>query len=74
MKKEEKTMARHVDPICGMPVEEGRAAAASEYEGRAYYFCSHECREKFSEDPGRYARREAQGHASGGQHLRNSQR
>ena len=53
-------MAKHKDPICGMPVDEERAAGTTEYEGRVYYFCSHGCREKFSEDPGRYARREAQ--------------
>lgn len=55
MKKEEKTMAKQVDPICGMPVEEEKAAGRSEYRGRNYYFCSAGCREKFNEDPGRYA-------------------
>ena len=53
-------MAKQVDPICGMPVAEGRAAGTCEYEGRTYYFCSHGCLEKFSENPCRYARREAQ--------------
>ncbi|MDQ3802935.1 MAG: YHS domain-containing protein [Acidobacteriota bacterium] len=48
-------MARHEDPICGMPVEEERAAGQAEYGGRVYYFCSAGCREKFNEDPGRYA-------------------
>ncbi|HEX8148263.1 MAG TPA: YHS domain-containing protein [Pyrinomonadaceae bacterium] len=48
-------MAKHVDPICGMPVEEERAAGRSEYRGRDYYFCSAGCRERFNEDPGRYA-------------------
>ena len=48
-------MARHEDPICGMQVEESRAAGEAEYEGRRYYFCSGGCREKFVEDPGRYA-------------------
>lgn len=56
-------MARHEDPICGMPVEEERAAGSSEYGGRVYYFCSAGCREKFSEDPGRYAVRDEQGGA-----------
>jgi len=58
--------AKQTDPICGMPVDEGRAAATSEYEGRAYYFCSHGCLEKFREDPGRYARRVAREQDSGG--------
>ncbi len=56
-------MAKQLDPICGMPVEEERAAGRAEYEGRAYYFCSHGCREKFNEDPWRYAGHEAQKHA-----------
>jgi Cu+-exporting ATPase len=51
-------MAKPIDPICGMPVEEERAAGRSEHEGRAYYFCSFGCREKFEENPGRYAKRE----------------
>jgi Cu+-exporting ATPase len=50
-------MARHVDPICGMPGEESRAAGEAEFEGEYYYFCSGGCREKFIEDPGRYATR-----------------
>ena len=48
-------MARHEDPICGMPVEEEWAAGLSEYRGHEYYFCSAGCRERFDEDPGRYA-------------------
>ena len=51
-------MGRQVDPICGMPVEEERAAGVAEYGGRSYYFCSGGCKEKFSEDPGRYASRQ----------------
>ena len=47
-------MARHEDPVCGMPVEEEKAAGRSEYRGSAYYFCSAGCRERFNEDPGRY--------------------
>jgi YHS domain-containing protein len=48
-------MATQVDPICGMTVDEERAAARSEYEGRTYYFCGAGCRERFTEDPWRYA-------------------
>jgi Cu+-exporting ATPase len=51
-------MAKHEDPICRMQVEESRAAGEAEYEGRRYYFCSGGCREKFVEDPGRYAARD----------------
>ena len=27
----------------------------AEYEGRRYYFCSDECRERFLKEPGKYA-------------------
>lgn len=47
-------MAKHVDLICGMPVEEGSEAGEAEYQGKRYYFCSGGCRERFNEDPGRY--------------------
>ena len=61
-------MARHVDPICGMQVGEASAAGEAEYEGQRYYFCSGGCREKFIEDPGRYAsRRDREGGQSDAQ-------
>jgi YHS domain-containing protein len=43
------------DIVCGMEVNEQRAAGKSEYQGRAYYFCSPGCQQRFDEDPGRYA-------------------
>jgi Cu+-exporting ATPase len=48
-------MATHVDPVCGMQVDERTAAGRSEHEGRAYYFCSAGCKQKFDEEPERYA-------------------
>ena len=48
-------MATHRDPVCGMQVEEGSAAGRSEHQGQTYYFCSAGCKEKFDEDPQRYA-------------------
>jgi membrane fusion protein, copper/silver efflux system len=48
------------DPICGMDVDQKRAAAAgrtSEYEGTTYYFCSDGCKKDFDKDPARYARK-----------------
>ena len=50
--KEVKTMAK--DPICGMDVKEGEAAATYEYKGKTYYFCAVGCKEKFAQDPERY--------------------
>jgi len=51
-------MATQVDPVCGMQVEEQTAAGRSEHEGRTYYFCSAGCKEKFDQDPERYAKSE----------------
>jgi membrane fusion protein, copper/silver efflux system len=45
------------DPICGMEVDEKRAAAAgrsSEYQGANYYFCADECKKRFDAEPARY--------------------
>ena len=39
------------DPVCGMEVDRGKAAAAGRmavYRGQQYYFCSGECRKKCS--------------------------
>ncbi|MDM7915636.1 MAG: YHS domain-containing protein [Candidatus Eisenbacteria bacterium] len=48
-------MASHRDPVCGMTVEESRAAATSEYKGNRYYFCSMECKRQFDRQPEKYA-------------------
>jgi|GEM_PF-530237 len=42
------------DPVCGMQVEESKAAAKSEYEGKTYYFCCIACKEKFDKSPKMY--------------------
>jgi YHS domain-containing protein len=44
-----------MDPVCGMAVDEKKAAATTSYEGRTYHFCSSGCKSKFEEDPGKYA-------------------
>ncbi|MFH1093718.1 MAG: HAD-IC family P-type ATPase, partial [Candidatus Omnitrophota bacterium] len=36
----------HRDPVCGMNVDEEKAIRA-EKEGKSYYFCSQQCKEKF---------------------------
>jgi len=46
-----------VDPVCGMRINRADAEAAAEYEGRRYYFCVEQCRQKFLSDPDRYATR-----------------
>lgn len=50
------------DPVCGMEVEAAKAKT-SVYDGRTFYFCSNDCREKFEADPASYA---GKGRSSGG--------
>jgi Cu+-exporting ATPase len=45
------------DPVCGMAVDEKKAAATASYEGQRYYFCSAGCKSKFEKEPGKYAGR-----------------
>jgi phosphatidylglycerol:prolipoprotein diacylglycerol transferase len=52
--KEEKNMAK--DPVCGMDVEEQKAAGTSQYKGTSYFFCSKSCKEKFDRNPEQYAK------------------
>ena len=42
-----------VDPVCGMPVERGTAAAVAAHAGRSYFFCSPGCKARFEADPRR---------------------
>ena len=51
------------DPVCGMMVEEDKAAATSEYKGQTYYFCARGCKVAFDRDPEKYLGQEPrQGH------------
>ncbi len=46
------------DPMCGMEVDQKRAAAASrtsEYGGVTYYFCAEECKKRFDAEPAKHA-------------------
>jgi Cu+-exporting ATPase len=45
-------MAR--DPVCGMEVNKGSAAAAVEYMGKQYFFCATSCKQKFEKTPEDY--------------------
>jgi membrane fusion protein, copper/silver efflux system len=48
------------DPVCGMEIDQKRAAAAgrrSEYKGATYYFCADECKKQFDAEPARFAGR-----------------
>ena len=49
--------ASHVDPVCGMTVDEGSARAAgrtADHGGATYFFCADVCKEKFLKEPGKY--------------------
>jgi YHS domain-containing protein len=45
------------DPVCGMNVEESKAAATSTYGGQTYYFCAKVCNENFDKDPEKYLKK-----------------
>lgn len=47
------------DPVCGMMVEEQKAAAISSYKGQTYYFCAKVCKESFDKDPENTSRKGA---------------
>lgn len=42
------------DPVCGMEIDEKKAAAKSEYKGQVYYFCIPNCKRWFEANPERY--------------------
>jgi uncharacterized protein len=44
-----------LDPVCGMVVHPGRAAATSEYQGQRFQFCSVQCRDRFQGHPDLFA-------------------
>jgi YHS domain-containing protein len=59
MKGKEESMA--TDPICGMEVEEAKAAATTVYQGKTYYFCAVGCKQAFEKAPEKYLGKE-EGH------------
>ncbi|MEW6324637.1 MAG: YHS domain-containing protein [Nitrospirota bacterium] len=44
------------DPVCGMQVDEKRAAGTASYQGRTFYFCSPGCKEKFGKKPEQFVK------------------
>lgn len=42
------------DPVCGMEVSREKAAAATQYNGKTYYFCAEACKQAFDRNPERY--------------------
>ncbi|MGH9894428.1 MAG: YHS domain-containing protein, partial [bacterium] len=50
-----------IDPVCGMTVDEARAAATFTHQGQTYYFCAPGCKRTFEADPERVLREGPQG-------------
>ncbi|MBI2907788.1 MAG: YHS domain-containing protein [Chloroflexi bacterium] len=42
------------DLVCGMEVDEKKAAATSTYKGKTYYFCAVGCKKAFDANPEKY--------------------
>jgi Cu+-exporting ATPase len=49
------------DPVCGMDVDERKAAAMLVYEGKAYFFCAPGCKAAFVKAPEKYLGTEKSG-------------
>jgi xanthine dehydrogenase accessory factor len=45
------------DPVCGMDVTVGAAAATTTHDGETYHFCGEGCRDAFVDDPDRFVGR-----------------
>lgn len=45
---------KHIDPVCGMEVEESPTAHQHEYKGQMYYFCAPGCKHSFAKEPEKY--------------------
>jgi Cu+-exporting ATPase len=45
------------DPVCGMDVDEIKAAGTALRKGKMYYFCALSCKDKFVKDPDTYINR-----------------
>ena len=44
------------DLVCGMSVDEKKAAAKSEHKGKTYYFCAPGCKKAFDANPTKYVK------------------
>jgi Cu+-exporting ATPase len=50
------SILQHKDPVCGMEIEADQAAGNSEYRGKAVYFCSLACKQKFDRAPEQFSK------------------
>jgi Cu+-exporting ATPase len=44
-------LAMATDPVCGRELRRADAAAAIDYHGTVYFFCSEDCKQQFEADP-----------------------
>jgi len=44
-----------IDPVCGMNVDEEKAAGTVSHKGKTYYFCAANCKAQFEKAPEKYA-------------------
>lgn len=51
------------DPVCGMEVDEKKAAATATYQGKTFYFCAAGCKASFEKDPKKYLGAPEGGHS-----------
>lgn len=42
------------DPVCGMQIEEKKAAGKAVHGDKTYFFCSGNCKKQFEQDPQKY--------------------
>jgi YHS domain-containing protein len=51
------------DPVCGKQIDENKAPATTSHRGQKYSFCGQDCKNKFDQQPERYAQsKQAQQH------------
>ena len=50
----DRCMPQVMDPVCGMTIDSGAAAASSEHKGMTHYYCSSACQQKFDANPSAY--------------------
>jgi YHS domain-containing protein len=58
-------MAKAIDPVCGMEVDDEQTLDKSKFSGQTYFFCSSECREEFDAAPEDYVGGEDEGMMTG---------
>jgi Cu+-exporting ATPase len=47
------------DPVCGMTVDPNKAAATTQSQGKTFYFCSQDCKQKFDRNPALFVKKGA---------------